>query len=989
MLVLALALGMVPAMTATTALALEFDDADDIGNINAAKVNNALGIIVGDNGGTTFRPGDTLNRAEAATIITRLLIGADLAEHYEKSTASSHFTDVSSSQWWSGVIMFTYERGIMYGTNASGTRFTPRGTLTIPEFAIMLMRALGKATTNDYRDGNWRADAIVDATKLGLLSGLSGDLTRAATRDIASQMAFNALVYSDASAGSVTKYQVVATVSTVPAIIALQGTNYDTFQAAMSAAITAGGTYSGASANFTIVEVTDEGTLQSLEGSLANTVHGLRSNRSTDAFERPVTNYTRGTTTVVTITDVPITTYVGPASHSAIRSAFGITNDTTNRPVYVDGEPDGTTPNLTSALTGDLSQGGHGVQVELYRAAGGISARIVVINTYVGEVAVSTVGTRSIGVGGGLSGQGFTGYTTTAYANNNIITFEYSNKTGLANINARVHNISVIEPIPGVAITATTGSFTANATGSGTFVADGETYRLNRYNQIQGTALNTGGSPAPRFDIYRDSNGYVVLTKRSADTAIPSDLLYVLEIGYLVPAVGSNPVFADVIFDDGSTKTIQTNIRANAAGDITAGAPAWTSTIADIDDLKAAFTANPIAFYRANDSDVYTLTIAQGASVHTGTTYLQRTATTGGFVNDQINLTGFTGGGAITGLFVNLNTRFIIPNASGDYTRFTGHRAAPSFEDGEGAVLVVGTRAVAVFVVDGKADTVAGRAPLFIIGLGRATNLWTQPLGDHWRYNVVEAGEPGTLLTDPSLDIATGNIAFATGTTVTSGLVTALTNKSADTAITALTRITSAPAAGTMGLSAGQLNNNGTLAASTPGQYNILNSADVYLIASSGAIEKAEDGIAALDSAVGRYAAVVLNSSGDVTTVYLFNYNNPDTYAVAITGFVLTGLADGGTGTVPTISVTTAAGIYTGTVTVGGSGMTGGDDDEWAEGDTIVYTVTLAAATNFAFGTGTPTITVTGANTGDLAVGGVTRVNNTTIRFTLTFTIPA
>ena len=951
MLVLALALGMVPAMTATTAVALDFEDADDIGNINAAKVNNALGIIVGDS--TGFRPGDTLIRAEAATIITRLLIGADYAKHYEESTASSHFTDVSSNQWWSGVIMYTYERGIMYGTNASGTRFTPRGTLTIPEFAIMLMRALGKATTNDYRDGNWRADAVVDATKLGLLAGLGGDLTRAATRDIASQMAFNALVYSDASAGSVTKYQVVATVSTATAIISLQGTNYDTFQAAMSAAITAGGTYSGAGADFTIIEVTVDDTLQSLEGSLANTVHGLRSNRSTDAFERPVTNYTRGNTTVVTITDTPVETYIAPVTLSAIRTAYGITGTGDSIPVFLNGGTGTATGSLPANVSGSLTDGGHGVKVELYGS--GNNRRIVVIETNVGIVSVSGTGTNRV-INASITGssiQAIAGYRTSEYAAGNVITFEYSTKSGLADVNARVHNIKVLEPIAGVTIASATGTIGAAAAGTGTFVAGGDTHRFNKVNFILETALNATGNPTPQFDLYKDADGYVVLTRPSPEAAIPSTYLYVTGIGASPPMFGTTPVYASVIFDDGETAQIQTNIRT--AGNTAGAAVTGAGTITTYGDLEAAFAANPIAFYSVTDN-VYTLTRATGTTVHSNTNYVQHVTSSpgnlGAIANGSISLSGGDGGfGANT--FANANTKFVVGTPTAGYTAYNGFSAVPSVTSAQGAALTVNNRAIAVFATTGTFPA-SDLGALFISGVGRDSG-WNALGGtDFYEYNVVNSGEIGTLrTTQAATNIpAPHQFVFASAAVRNNdGYVTAVTGTL--TNINALTRISAVPGTtGVIQLTAGTLNGTDNLSAVTP--YQISATATIFFIDGDGVITKAEDGIEALDSStVGRHVAVVTNTAGTaITALYVFELSRVMKSNLGTLTPPSTLTYTNNTPVLPTHAPQiAAAGTARFTVTNGWSGTgynTTPDPAQFATG-TAIHTITLTAVDGYTF----------------------------------------
>lgn len=90
----------------------------------------------GKNSVTTFKPADSLTRAEAATILTRVLnLGL-------KEEPASPFTDVGSAhQWASANIEIVRQHGIMKGT--SDTTFAPGKALTREEVAAILNRLIG------------------------------------------------------------------------------------------------------------------------------------------------------------------------------------------------------------------------------------------------------------------------------------------------------------------------------------------------------------------------------------------------------------------------------------------------------------------------------------------------------------------------------------------------------------------------------------------------------------------------------------------------------------------------------------------------------------------------------------------------------------------------------------------------------------------------------------------------------------------------------
>ena len=105
----------------------------DMANHEAREATTALskkGILNGFGDGT-FRPDETMTRAQFAATVVRTL-GL-------KEKKVSCFKDVSSSAWYAGYIGAAYEAGIILGRSASV--FDPEGTITVVEAKIMLARA--------------------------------------------------------------------------------------------------------------------------------------------------------------------------------------------------------------------------------------------------------------------------------------------------------------------------------------------------------------------------------------------------------------------------------------------------------------------------------------------------------------------------------------------------------------------------------------------------------------------------------------------------------------------------------------------------------------------------------------------------------------------------------------------------------------------------------------------------------------------------------
>jgi len=175
-----------------------FEDADEITAkyVEAVEVMNALKILQGSDG--SFNPQGTLNRAQAARIIVAVLGADDLAK-----TATCTFTDVPAGQWYTPWIAYCQSVGIMVG-NGDGT-VSPMGELTGPQFALMLMKAIG-IDTSSVNPATYALDTVALATKHGLAS--VEELTAEPyTREIAAGLAFAGLKYGPKV--EVTKYQVM------------------------------------------------------------------------------------------------------------------------------------------------------------------------------------------------------------------------------------------------------------------------------------------------------------------------------------------------------------------------------------------------------------------------------------------------------------------------------------------------------------------------------------------------------------------------------------------------------------------------------------------------------------------------------------------------------------------------------------------------------------------------------------------------------------
>ena len=130
----------------------------------AVAAMSSAGIITGYPDGT-FKPYNTLTRAEAAVIICRLNGNFNLGSSY------TVFTDVTSSySWASGYIAKANNLGIINGVG--NNRYNPGGTLTGEQWIKMAVCWLG-LESDAQRSGGWPDGYVTVARNNGLLNSVS------------------------------------------------------------------------------------------------------------------------------------------------------------------------------------------------------------------------------------------------------------------------------------------------------------------------------------------------------------------------------------------------------------------------------------------------------------------------------------------------------------------------------------------------------------------------------------------------------------------------------------------------------------------------------------------------------------------------------------------------------------------------------------------------------------------------------------------------
>ena len=165
-----------------------FTDSADISQTEAVDMLTALGVIDGYEDGS-FRPDDTVTRAEAAKMIYTVRTGRSDASAYNDDATS--FTDITS-HWARGYIKYCQSMGIIAGK--STTSFDPDATVTTQEAAKMLLVTLGyNAERAGLEGASWGQKTTALADENGLLKDVNNGTTQGLPRQYAAQIIYNAI----------------------------------------------------------------------------------------------------------------------------------------------------------------------------------------------------------------------------------------------------------------------------------------------------------------------------------------------------------------------------------------------------------------------------------------------------------------------------------------------------------------------------------------------------------------------------------------------------------------------------------------------------------------------------------------------------------------------------------------------------------------------------------------------------------------------------
>ena len=547
---LALVLALVMSMSLVTISNAAFKDADKISNKEAVDVMAAVGVLAGyDNG--EFGATDTLTRAQACKIIAYLDLGGKTADAI-KGTGTV-FTDVKATSWYAGYV--EYCAGAGYVAGVGGGKFDPEAKVTGVQFAKMLLCALGyKAEIEGYTGTDYTIAVARDANKNDLFDGLSIVTSANLTREQAAQMAFNALE------ATVVEYQGGTNVTTSDGTSVIVNATRNEVKESK---------YDYTAVNGKSTKDSD-GVQQLCEKLYQDKL--IKTTGESDDFGRPSTKWIYDKDTTVTASDAAVAVYAGADyDKDTTKDLKDDYKNGINKVVYNGGEDKKVTVSF-------LEKSINGLTIEIYEDPKDDDGLIaVVIEGYVAQI--DTIETNDKDV---VKKVTFTVYEATTSESITIDAKDdedaYAMIKGLDeddyfvaflkpgwDTSKKASDLLAVDSVKAVEGKVT--AMSADTYYNGWIKIDGVKYEFaNEYSQE--IELADEGT----YYLY---NGYVIHSDKEANKA-DDQFLYVVRGGNESDKFGGKTYYAEVVFTDGTAKTVEIDKVNKASAEPKAGLYTYT-----------------------------------------------------------------------------------------------------------------------------------------------------------------------------------------------------------------------------------------------------------------------------------------------------------------------------------------------------------------------------------------------------------------------------
>jgi uncharacterized protein YkwD len=302
----------------TTVSAQEFSDVSDSAAYSTAVgLLTSLGVIAGYEDGT-FRPDNTITRAEAATIMVRALGRESQAK---SSKGATKYSDVSADNWASGYINVASDMGIIVGF-PEGT-FLPDSPVTYEQIVKMIVCAIGHDVKADA-NGGYPNGYLQAASTAGVTKGVGGSIGQAASRATVARLIYNSLEIEMMEATGFSTGLLGTTYTTNGKTILNDYLNLEKVDATVEKTYLSGDTYTKKNNDVTL-DITK--------------VYGSSDHVSKASYEKGESYvFDAGDTDVAIYLGYAITAYVGEDEETGEDTVFAVTLAAKNNEVEIDSD---------------------------------------------------------------------------------------------------------------------------------------------------------------------------------------------------------------------------------------------------------------------------------------------------------------------------------------------------------------------------------------------------------------------------------------------------------------------------------------------------------------------------------------------------------------------------------------------------------------------------------------------------------------------------
>ena len=664
-----------------------YPDVTSKNNEEAIAVMQLLKVMTGDEKGN-FNPEKAVTRNEMAVIMTKLL---DL--NTKDYAGSSPFTDVPA--WAEPYVAACYANKIVSGTSA--TTYGGDQTVTTAQAALMVLKALGYFQYAADFGEDWMVSTVKQASKIDLFDGLTSNANAALTRNDVAQMALNALeadvVDTDGNGGTTIKGEGFEITTGSAKYAKVENTKFDYRKD---------------------VKASEDKVQQLVEKLFDKDVTKESEN---DKLGRPATKWTYKDTKTkdISVADKADAVYAGKDFDKDVIKDLTDDDKTIVASYYNGAKIDDTTAREYYTKLYKTK----GITVELYDDDDKIT--VVILEAYAAQIKdiktddddkVTKVDVEVFEASYGIKDSSVV-LTIDAdddedaydivkgYKEDDVFALYLKPAWDAkdANMDKVVLAAEDVEAVEGK-VTAKSADKTYN----GWIKIDGTKYDFaNEYSQVAISVKDEG--------TYYIHNGYVLHSDKDANKS-DDEYLFVVRKGSDKDTFGAFTYYAEVVFTDGTSKTVELDITETKFAALTQGAYSFTY---DKDDDNYELTAKAITGVKAD--------------IEKGKTALGKVGTANGKT-----------------VYVAIDTKEVTP-APNKTVKFdsakvyTGYKSVADLKNGTMYVVAEsGKAAKVVFVLDAE-DSVSNDNLIYVAGSSVSKLTSDADLGDYYTYNAIVDGK--------------------------------------------------------------------------------------------------------------------------------------------------------------------------------------------------------------------------------------------------------